>query len=677
MAEKRKTEPRRKRLIFYVGAVVLGWTAVMAVLFAQDQFTLRESTKKLAIREARAHFQRDVAFRKWATSHGGLYVPADERTPPNPYLTQVLEQNIETPLGIQLTLMNPAYALRQMNEEYSEVYGISGHITSLRPLRPENFADEWEAAALESFENGETEALEFTEFNGEDSLRLMQPLYTQEGCLKCHAHQGYQVGDIRGGVSVSVPLTPFLVEEQQTLKVHALSFLLLWGLGAFAIVQGGNSITSNILKREQAQDKLESAYEQLEIRIQERTADLVETNQKLSLEISARKELEEALSRSEQLLNAAGKMALVGGWEIDVPSERMTWTEMTYALHELTPDSDINIENGISFFRTEDQPILERALQEAIQEGKPYDLELGFVTAKGNQLWVRTIAEPRIENGKITKITGTIQDITIRKENEKKLQEYSNHLEEMVADRTRALQEMQEELLRKEKLAVLGQMAGSVAHELRNPLGVIYNAIYYLNMLLSEDDDCFQKVNESVVMISDAVRKSNKIISDLLDFSRGQACEPQIVSLNNLLEAVLAAQPAPEAIQVELKADLDLPPLFVDVQQMEQVFSNLVINAYQAMPDGGKLNLQAVLENGDIAISVIDSGCGIPAENMSRLFEPLFTTKSRGIGLGLAVTKKLVEQNGGQIFVESEEGRGTTFKVVLPAKDRQLEGEKD
>jgi PAS domain S-box-containing protein len=667
MTKNSKTKARREKLLLYVSAIVLGWTVVMTALFAQDHLTLNAAAKNLALREARAHFQRDVAFRKWATTHGGFYVPTDERTPPNPYLAHINERDIETPTGVDLTLMNPAYALRQMNEEYSEVYGIAGHITSLRPLRPENSADPWETAALEAFENGETEVLEYTDFNGEYSLRLMQPLITQEGCLKCHAHQGYQVGDIRGGVSISVPLAPFLAEQQQTLRSHALSFLLLWGLGAFAIIQGGSLVTNNILKREQAQEELKDSYDQLEDRVQERIADLSRMNDQLSTEIAARLKLEEALYRSGELLNATGKMALVGGWEIDIPSNKLTWTEETYHIHELSPDSDINVESGISFFREEDQPILEKALQQAILEGKPYDLELGFITAKGNPLWVRTIAEPRTENGKVTKITGTIQDITKRKESEKQLQEYSSRLEEMVAERTQALQDAQEELLRKERLAVLGQMAGSVAHELRNPLGVISNSVYYLNMLLPECGECSQKADDSLVMITDAVRRSNKIITDLLDFSRGQVSEPAPANLLDLLDAIFAAHPAPEGVLIEIVAAPDLPPVFVDIQQIEQVFTNLIMNAYQAMPDGGKLSLQAAPQNGDIAVAITDSGCGIPAENMSKLFEPLFTTKTRGIGLGLAVTKKLVELNGGQISVESQVGQGTTFKVLLPA----------
>jgi len=123
--------------------------------------------------------------------------------------------------------MNPAYIMRQLNEEFAELYEIPGHITSLDPLRPENAPDDWERSALEAFEEGESEILEVTDIDGESYLRLMQPLIAEEGCLKCHEQQGYQLGDVRGGVSVSVPMVPYLAEERQTIIIHGVSVSLV------------------------------------------------------------------------------------------------------------------------------------------------------------------------------------------------------------------------------------------------------------------------------------------------------------------------------------------------------------------------------------------------------------------------------------------------------------------
>ncbi len=172
----------------------------------------------------------------WATRHGGVYVPSDARTPPNPGLAQIAERDIETPSGKKLTLMNPAYIMRQVMEEFSELYGIKGKITSAKLINPANAPDAWEAAALARFEQGETEVFEFSEIAGDPYLRLMQPLKVNAGCLKCHAFQGYKVGDVRGGVGVSVPMLPYLADlRDRTLpRLATLGTIWLAGLAAIA-----------------------------------------------------------------------------------------------------------------------------------------------------------------------------------------------------------------------------------------------------------------------------------------------------------------------------------------------------------------------------------------------------------------------------------------------------------
>ena len=239
---------------------IIGWTLLIIGLFYIDSQTLLNLSQDLAINEARANFQKDQAFRFWVTNHGGVYVLIDSRTPPNPYLSHVPERDIQTPSGRNLTLMNPAYALRQLNEEYSDLVGVTGHVTSLKPLRPENAPDEWEKSTLEAFETGVLEVFEFTEINGEPYLRLMQPMFVQEGCLSCHGYQGYNVGDVRGGVSVSVPMALYLAEQRQTLMVHGLLYGLIWGLGCVVTVWGTNRLDKSILERDEANARANQAY---------------------------------------------------------------------------------------------------------------------------------------------------------------------------------------------------------------------------------------------------------------------------------------------------------------------------------------------------------------------------------------------------------------------------------
>jgi signal transduction histidine kinase len=210
---------------------------------------------------------------------------------------------------------------------------------------------------------------------------------------------------------------------------------------------------------------------------------------------------------------------------------------------------------------------------------------------------------------------------------------------------------------------VLGQLAGGVGHELRNPLSVISNAIYFLRLVQPEADE---KVKAYIGIIENEARNAEKIITDLLDFSRIKSVEREPVQVGDLIQRVLARYPAPAGVTVALELPESLPAIYADPRQMAQVLGNLALNACQAMPAGGELTLSAAQKGGEIVIAVKDSGVGIPPENMSKLFEPLFTTKAKGIGLGLAVCKNLIEANGGRIEVHSEPGKGSTFSVYLP-----------
>jgi signal transduction histidine kinase len=214
---------------------------------------------------------------------------------------------------------------------------------------------------------------------------------------------------------------------------------------------------------------------------------------------------------------------------------------------------------------------------------------------------------------------------------------------------------------------------------LRNPLGVISNAIYYLKTVLSGSDTT---VKEYLNIIKAEVDNSERIISDLLGLSRVKQPQTTSIAINDLIAKTVAKCAIPERVSFHVDLPPSLPPVNIDPFQIGQVFQNLIANAVQAMPEGGSLRVivrlardekSSVVPASDVSdhpsfieISVSDTGEGIASENMKKLFQPLFTTKARGIGLGLAVSKRNVEANGGRIEVESEAGKGTTFYVHLP-----------
>jgi signal transduction histidine kinase len=231
------------------------------------------------------------------------------------------------------------------------------------------------------------------------------------------------------------------------------------------------------------------------------------------------------------------------------------------------------------------------------------------------------------------------------------------------------LHEAQEQLVRRERLAVLGQLAGGVAHELRNPLGAIKNGIYFLNMKIEVPEP---RVKETLDILEMDLDRTEKIITNLLDFARPRQIVIRKIDLNELVRETLTQITVPETVEVVEQLDKQLPLIFVDPDQMRQAFINLFNNAIQAMPDGGQLILKSeAVASQKVALFITDTGAGVAAENLKKLFEPLFTTRAKGIGLGLAITKIMVERHQGTLEVQSEEGAGSTFIVTLPLQQRE------
>jgi len=217
---------------------MFAWTLVILFSLALTSYTQREHSIESAKNIARANFDKDQAFRKWASTHGGVYVPIDmNRTPPSPYLSHLPHRDITTQTGEKLTLMNPAYMLRQMMDEYAGLYGARGHITALDILNPNSKPDTWEKKALLSFQKDKNikEILEVTGEGEETHMRLIRPMQNGPSCLKCHAHQAiYQGTATAGGVSVTVPMKELFTLEQKSFKKSIFIHLLIWIFGLIA-----------------------------------------------------------------------------------------------------------------------------------------------------------------------------------------------------------------------------------------------------------------------------------------------------------------------------------------------------------------------------------------------------------------------------------------------------------
>jgi len=220
--------------------LMLAWTCAVAasVYFSLEQH--RQAFYAEMYAQAKGIHSMDMEYRNWVTSHGGVYVPVTESTPPNPYLSHISERDVTTKSGKHLTLMNPAYMTRQVNELMDRHDApLRGHIASLKPINPVNKADPWEVKALTAFERGKKEVASIEKMeNGRNYFRFIQPMVTEKSCLKCHAQQGYKAGDIRGGISVSIPVdAPLAIENRETLTLLA-GHGVIWLLGLAGILIG-------------------------------------------------------------------------------------------------------------------------------------------------------------------------------------------------------------------------------------------------------------------------------------------------------------------------------------------------------------------------------------------------------------------------------------------------------
>jgi len=224
---------------------------------------------------------------------------------------------------------------------------------------------------------------------------------------------------------------------------------------------------------------------------------------------------------------------------------------------------------------------------------------------------------------------------------------------------------MQERLFRSERLAAIGELAAMVGHDLRNPLTGIAIATYYLRTKLGKRID--RKSQEMLKLIEQDIRHSDKIVNDLLEYSRELQLELAVTDAKAVVRDALAQVKRPKKIRVVDSVESH-PRIVVDAEKIDRALVNLINNAIDAMPNGGMLRIAGHSSREQLEISISDTGEGMTKETLEKLWSPLFTTKPKGIGLGLPIAKRLVEAHGGSIRVESKPGKGSKFTVTIPIR---------
>ena len=266
------------------------------------------------------------------------------------------------------------------------------------------------------------------------------------------------------------------------------------------------------------------------------------------------------------------------------------------------------------------------------------------------------------------------QMIVDLRKSETQLEEYSRTLEQRVEARTRELKQAQTRLVQSGRLAALGELGAGVAHELNNPLGGILGYAQYLLGKVRKPDfkvKDFKACEKSLGYIEKEAERCKAIVANLLKFSRRSPEKFEPVNINQVLEDTLALvghQLMMKKIKLKKELTSGLKPVLGNANQLQQVFTNIILNAQQAMSEGGKLSLITKEEDAQVEVQLSDTGCGIPAGNLDRIFDPFFTTKMdwKGTGLGLSISYEIIRNHQGRMEVESEVGQGTTFTITLP-----------
>jgi PAS domain S-box-containing protein len=385
-------------------------------------------------------------------------------------------------------------------------------------------------------------------------------------------------------------------------------------------------------------------------------------------DVSERKKAEDALRTSEETYRALINGMNDTAWVIDFDANFLDVNDaavkvLGYSREELLSMGPSDIDTSLSKERIRD-------LAKRMPVDQTQIFETTHTTKDGKEIPVEISSTLVTYQGKKA-ILSIARDINERKRMQSELAEYSMRLEQLVEKRTEELKQAHAKLLQSERMAAIGELAGMVGHDLRNPLTGIKNAAYYLKKKYTPCADESEK--EMLGIIDNAIDHANRIISDLLDYSREMHLDIIECSPNSLLKEALSMVQIPTNVKM---ADytLDEPKMKADVGKIVRVFINMIKNAFEALPDGGTLDIRSTTANGNVDITFADTGKGMSEEVMAKLFTPLFTTKAQGMGFGLAICKRVVEAHGGKITVESTVGKGTTFTVTLPIEPKVEKG---
>ena len=392
----------------------------------------------------------------------------------------------------------------------------------------------------------------------------------------------------------------------------------------------------------------------------------------------------EDLLESEQRLQNALKAGRLGSWQLEAEFLTLTCSAISRSHYGRDEGDTFAYADWLDSVYTEDQPRMQSALQRSLDSGDDFIIEYRNVWPDGSLNWVDVRARAiRAKNGRVSSLAGVTSDITERKQAEAELRRLNETLEQQVEERTSQLRHNEEVLRQSQKMEAVGQLTGGIAHDFNNMLTGIIGSLELLRRRLARGrtEDLDSLIDLGVTSANRAAALTHR----LLAFSRRQSLDSKPVQMNQLVNSMgeLIHRSLNESIRLEMRLNEQLWTAEADPNQLESALLNLVLNARDAMPDGGLLLVETFNQRLDrsftdahenllpgdyVVLSVSDTGYGMPETVISRAFDPFFTTKpiGQGTGLGLSMIYGFSKQSHGHVSIKSEVGKGTTVQLFLP-----------
>ena len=409
---------------------------------------------------------------------------------------------------------------------------------------------------------------------------------------------------------------------------------------------------------------------------EKRAAELVIANKELVFQNEEKEKRAAELTRSKQILDETGRLAKVGGWEVDLKKNELFWSDIVYQIHEVDPDYQPTVESAINFYSPESIPVISEAVNQAIKEGKSFDVDLQLITAKQKRIWVRAIGQAYRVNGEIVKIGGVFQDITERKQAE---QELINANLELVFQNKEKEKRAVELIIAKEKAEESDRLKeaflNNISHEIRTP----FNGILGFLSILQDHDLADDEREEYIGIINQSADRLMNTINDIVEVSHIQSGivkltiqETNIKKLTDELFDQFNAIAESKGLEFNINYDSpnNIASISTDGIKLKTLLSNLIGNAIK-FTKAGSIKLDIRKKSDYLEFSLKDTGIGISKNKQLVIFERFMqvdvskTREYEGLGLGLSIATDYVKMLGGKIWAKSEEGKGSTFFFTI------------